>query len=481
MSTYYCESCLTGENKYIDGGDLPVVISGNPTIIYATDFRCYEPLEVVSNLDPLFSIGAGFNNDVNTIQIQSDGKILVGGDFTSYSGVFRNRIIRLNADYTVDISFVIGTGFDNSVNTIALQSDGKILVGGSFTLYSGVSNNSIVRLNTDGSVDNSFVIGTGFSQIVYDINLQSDGKILVCGGFSSYSGVSSNGIIRLNSNGSIDTSFVVGSGFFGFFGPQVYSLILQSDGKILVGGDFISYSGASSENIIRLNTDGSVDTSFVIGTGFNSLVTSFEIQGNGKILVGGSFTSYDGVSSNNIIRLNTDGSIDSSFVVGTGFNGFVTSFEIQGNGKILVGGFFTSYSGVSSNRIIRLNTDGSIDSSFVVGTGFDNIVRTIQLQSGGKVLVGGLFTTLNSESYPRFAVLLEEPQSEYTAIELFTDCEICNGYVIPISANTEYIDCLICDGNALLVDAPHPVWTGLNGGAVTQLDAVTIGGNGWNS
>jgi uncharacterized delta-60 repeat protein len=456
-------------------------LSINNPILYSTDFRCYEALsEAFNNINPLFDIGTGFDGEVNSIVIDSDGKILVGGGFGLYSGIPINKIIRLNTNYTIDNSFVIGTGFNYSVYGIELQSDGKILVGGGFTSYSGVSRNGIIRLNTDGSVDNSFVIGTGFNSQVNTIELQSDGKILVGGFFSLYSGVSKNYIVRLNSNGSIDTSFVIGTGF----NNLVKDILVQSDGKILVVGLFPSYSGVSKNGIVRLNTDGSIDSSFVTGNGFtgDTVVNTVKIQTDGKILVGGGFTSYSGVSKNRIIRLNSNGSIDTSFVIGTGFNGNVETITLQSDGKILVGGLFTVYSGVSNNYIVRLNTDGSVDNSFVVGTGFNSVVYKITLQSGGNILVGGIFTEIANLNAYKFIELLGVPfESEYTAIELFTDCEICNGYVIPISANTEYIDCLICNGDALLVDAPHPVWTGLNGGVVTQMDAVTIGGNGWNS
>ena len=455
----------------------------NNPILYTTDFRCYESLnEVFNNINPIFNIGSGFNAEIFSIVSQTDGKILVGGNFSSYSGIPVNKIIRLNTNYTVDTSFVIGNGFNSTVYTIALQSDGKILVGGFFTSYSGVTRNRIIRLNTDGSVDTSFVVGTGFDNLVKNILVQSDGKILVVGYFPGYSGVSKNGIVRLNSNGSIDNSFVTGNGFTG--STAANTVTLQSDGKILVVGAFTSYSGVSKNRIVRLNSNGSIDNSFVIGTGFNNTIETIQLQSDGKILVGGNFSSYSGVSRNNIIRLNTDGSIDTSFVIGTGFSvgGTVYNIEVQSDGKMLVGGAFTSYSGVSKGYIVRLNSDGSIDTSFDLGIGFNSTVYVITLQSGGNILVGGLFTQIANLSEGKFASLLEIPfESEYTALELFTDCEICNGYVIPISANTPSIICFVCSGETISVNPPHPVWTGLNGGAVTQMNAVLLGGNGLNS
>jgi uncharacterized delta-60 repeat protein len=449
------------------------------------------------NFDTSFVIGTGFNGAVWSMSQQTDGKILVGGFFTSYSGVSRSSIVRLNADGSVDTSFVIGTGFNGTVISIQIQLDGKILVGGDFTSYSGVSYNKFIRLNTDGSIDTSFIIGTGFSDYAGTIKLQPDGKILVGGGFTSYSGYYSPRLIRLKTNGSIDadqcngialltengnfdTSFVIGTGFNLF--STVYTIQLQSDGKILVGGSFTSYSGVSYNRIIRLNTDGSVDTSFVIGSGFNSSVSTVQLQSDGKILVGGGFTSYSGYSSNYIARLNSDGSIDTSFVIGSGFGNYVSTIELQSDGKLLVGGDFTSYSGVYRNNIIRLNTDGSIDNSFVIGDGFNGSPATIQLQPDGKILVGGYFTTF--DFIPRYyiAELYSEGSTpfELSSFLEFSSCTECFNFTI--NSGDEYLMCEVCSGDTFTVNPPHPVWTNNYGTAVTQLDAIVLGGpNGLNN
>jgi uncharacterized delta-60 repeat protein len=413
-------------------------------------FRNYQ--EVASNRiarlnsdgsrDTSFNIGTGFNNIVETLAIQEDGKILVGGWFTSYQGVASNRIVRLNIDGSIDTNFNIGTGFNNVLETLAIQDDGKIIVGGYFTSYQGVASNRIIRLNTDGSRDTGFNIGTGFDWTVNTLSIQSDGKIIVGGGFSSYQAVEANYIVRLNSDGSRDTSFNIGTGFNGLdvrtltiqsdgkiivdillaisrglgansivrlnidgsidtsfnnigtgFSSTVKTLAIQSDGKIIVVGDFSSYQGVASNRIARLNIDGSIDTSFNIGIGFNNDVYTLALQSDGKIIVGGDFSSYQGVGVNNIIRLNTDGSIDNSFNIGTGFDDYVNTIAIQSDGKIIVGGWFSSYQGVGANNIVRLNSDGSIDNSFNIGTGFDDYVNTIAIQSDGKIIVGGWFSS----------------------------------------------------------------------------------------
>jgi uncharacterized delta-60 repeat protein len=343
------------------------------------------------------NFGTGFNSTVLTIKQQSDGKILVGGSFTSYNGTTRNYIVRLNSDGSIDNTFNIGTSFNSDISIIEQQSDGKILVGGSFTSYNGTTSNRIIRLNSDGSIDNTFNIGTGFDSTIITIKVQSDEKILVGGVFTSYNGTSINRIIRLNSDGSIDNTFNIGTGF----NSQVMVIQLQSDGKILVGGEFNSYNGTSRNRIIRLNSNGSIDNAFNIGTGFNNQPRVIKQQSDGKILVGGEFTSYNGTTRNRIVRLNTDGSRDDTFTIGTGLNDLVLSIEIQSDGKILVGGGFTSYNGTTSNRIIRLNFNGSIDNTFTIGTGFNNIGFSIQIQSDGKILVGGGFTSYNGTTSNR--------------------------------------------------------------------------------
>lgn len=347
-------------------------------------------------LDISFNVGTGFNNAVSAIVLQPNGKVLVGGSFTSYNGQTQNRIVRLNEDGTIDTLFNIGTGLNNSVFAVALQPDGKILVGGSFTEYNGQTRNRIIRLNEDGSLDTFFNIGAGFSFInatytsVRTISLQPDDKILVGGRFTQYDGQNVNYIVRLNTDGSLDTSFDVETGF----NDVVFTITPQTDGKILVGGWFTSYNGQAQNKITRLNADGALDATFDIGTGFNDEeVSTIVLQSDGKILVGGyAFTLYNGQTSNRIVRLDTDGTLDTSFNIGTGFNNAVNTISLQSNGKILVGGDFTSYNGQTRNRIVRLNTDGSLDNSFNIGAGLDNWVTTIALQPNGKILVGGNFT-----------------------------------------------------------------------------------------
>ncbi|MFA6256572.1 MAG: immunoglobulin-like domain-containing protein, partial [Candidatus Absconditabacterales bacterium] len=344
--------------------------------------------------DITFTIGDGFNGSVSTLAIQSDDKIVVGGSFTSYSGVAANYITRLNTDGTKDITFTIGDGFNNSISALAVQSGDKIVIGGSFTSYNGTSANKITRLNTDGTQDTGFIIGNGFNNTVNALAVQSGDKIVVGGVFSTYNGVTANYIIRLNADGTQDTGFNIGDGFNG----TVAALAVQSDGKVIVGGSFTSYNGAAANYIIRLNTDGSKDTNFNIGDGFDSSVTALAIQSDGKIIVGGNFITYNMDSAHYITRLNTNGSKDTDFTIGMGFNMGVSALALQSDGKIIVGGNFSTYNMISANKIIRLNTDGSNDTDFAMGMGFNMGVSALAIQSNGKIIVGGRFSSYNMSS-----------------------------------------------------------------------------------
>jgi len=352
-------------------------------------------IEVLITDMPLFHPLGGFGSSVYIITVQPDGKILVGGTFSTYQSITANKIIRLNLDGSIDNTFVVGTGFDAAVYSIIVQSDGKILVGGSFTTYQGSSASRIIRLNSDGSKDTSFIMGTGFSggSIVLSMLVQPDGKILAGGSFTTYQGVAANFIIRLNADGSKDTSFVMGTGF----NTNPNSIALQSNGKILVVGNFVNYQGVSANYIIRLNADGSKDTSFVFGTGFNSAALSTVIQPDGKILVAGTFITYNGTGANKIIRLNTDGTIDNTFVYGTGLNGNIQQLVLQSNNKILAVGQFNTYQGILTSSVARLNTDGSKDVSLVTGSGFNAGANTMALQSDGNILIGGTSSIYNNQ------------------------------------------------------------------------------------
>ena len=383
--------------------DGKILIVGRFTTYNNITRNCVARLNVDGSLDGSFNPVSGANATVNIIAVLSDGKILIGGMFTSYDGVARNRIARLNTDGTLDTVFDPGTGADAEVISLAVKSDGKILIGGMFTSYNSVTRNRISRLNTDGSLDTDFNPGTGADAGVRSIAIQStDGKILIGGDFSSYNGTTRNGIARLESNGSLDATFnTSGSGA----NRELYSIVVQSDNKILIGGGFTSYNGTSLNRIARLESNGTLDVNFNPGTGASEEMIFLAVQSDHKILIGGRFTIFNGTIRNRIARLESTGSLEAGFNPNTGANGIVNAVSVQSDGKILIGGAFTSYNDGLRNRIARMNTDGSLDGAFNHSTGADGIVYRIAVQSDGKILIGGAFTNYNGTSRNRVARL----------------------------------------------------------------------------
>lgn len=417
-----------------------------------------------------FNIGTGFNGNVYSMIVQPDQKIIVGGNFSIYNGSTNdNRIIRLNSDGTTDTSFNTGTGFSSSINSIALQPDGKIIVGGTFVTFKDITENRIVYLNSDGTRVPSFFTGDGFNPSVYATILQPDGKIIVGGDFTTYKELPENKIIRLNPNGVKDTSFNIGIGFNG----PIYSIVLQPDGKIIVGGWFSTYKGLTENKIIRLNPDGTKDVSFNIGTGFSDVVSSIALQPDGKILVGGTFSFYNGTTANRLIRLNSDGTIDTSFDTGTGFNNDILSIIVQPDGKIILGGAFTTYKGLTEKKIIRLNSDGTKDILFNIGTGFNDHIRSIALQTDGKILVGGDFTVFNGYLQNRIIRLNSDGTMDTTA---FYNGSGFNGSVYCI---------MIQPDGKMVIGGNFVTYKGLTENFITRLNSdatkdTTFTGTGFN-
>lgn len=359
----------------------------------------------VVTLDPQFNTGTGPNFPVQVMKQLPDGKILIGGQFTQYNGVETARLIRLNADGTHDASFV--SAFQGFVTSIVVEADGKIVVAGEMS--------GMMRLNPNGSADVSFTpppMGGGFGP--YWVVKQND-KYLVLGDFSTFhgSGTLYNKLVRLNYDGTVDPTFAPTD-----FGNtlSVAELFLQPDGKIILYGSFNYYNGSQVNSMIRLNGNGTLDTSFNAGTDANGIIRDAILMNDGKYLVSGQFNSFNNVPKNLMARLNADGSLDNSFnytnAIGLPEDGIIGwDLYQQPDNKILVAGIFRDamidFEGPDDGSIpiyfVRLNADGSTDTNF--NAEFDDDVYAIEIQSDGKVLVGGWFSFLGDEPIENLARL----------------------------------------------------------------------------
>ena len=323
--------------------------------------------------------------------VQSDGKVVVVGDFSGlYSGTFgeaRLRVARLNVDGTLDPSFNPSAWLDSPAEVVVIQPDGRILVGGAFTVANGVTRNRLVRFNTDGSLDTSFNPGVGPNSTVYSLLVQPTGDILVGGVFSGYNGENRGYLVRIFNDGSLDSQFT----------PQVnstvYTMAYGPDGRCVLGGDFTSVWGATRNRVARLNVDGSLDATFDPQQGPNTTVRTLVVQSDRKVVVGGSFGSVNGQGTAYLARLNADGSLDAAYVSNP--NNYVYTLALQPDGQVIAGGEFTVLSGASANHLARVQTTGVLDPTFDIGTGANAAVITLTLLADGNVLAGGTFTQFN--------------------------------------------------------------------------------------
>lgn len=441
--------------------DGKILIGGSFTTLQPNGASETTSRNRVARLNPdgtVDSFDPNASDIINAIAIQSDGKILLGGGLlsvqpnggTTITGV--NRLARVNPDGTVDTAFVPVIG--DIVYSLATQSDGKILVGGQFTTVGSVNRAFLARLNTDGTLDNGFdpkpngtvlsikvqgdgniLLGGSFSTIggwlrqgvarifpdggndpafeiqvtgvVVSIVLQPNGQFVIGGSFNAVGGSTRNNFARINADATLDRSFNPN------MNGQIDSLTLLGDGSILAGGAFTSFrpfgvvmvggaftqvNGAALSNLILLNEDGNPTGAFQPNP--NGAVNALLVQPDGKVLVGGAFTTLGGTTRNGVARFNADGSLDGSFNPNA-TGGAVNALALQADGKILIGGGFTSVGGAGRNRIARLNADGSLDGAF--NPGANDVVNVLVEQADGSVLVGGAFTSVGGAGLNRIA------------------------------------------------------------------------------
>jgi uncharacterized delta-60 repeat protein len=514
--------------------DGKILVGGNFTSIGGQTRNFIARLDAITGLADSFDPNA--NSAVYTVAVQADGKILAGGLFTNIGGQTRNDIARLDA--TTGLADSFDPNANGEVLSIAVQGDGKILAGGFFTSIGGQPRNNIARLDaTTGLADSFDPNAAGF---VYSITVQADGKILVGGSFhgpNSIGGQPRNYIARLDATTGLADSFdpnadsyvnsialqadgkILAGGHFSAIGGQargsiarldattglpdsfdpranaaVYSIAVQADGKILAGGHFTTLSpngGAQvfRNRIARLETDGRLDQTLNLST-VGSLVDVTAVQPDGKILIGGSFTTVLAVARNNIARLNTDGTLDRAFDPNA--NSEVFSIAVQADGKILVGGFFNganSIGGQTRNYIARLDATTGLADSFDPNA--NGIVLSIAVQADGKILAAGQFNTIGGQTRVQIARLDAttgladsfdpNPNANLVAIAVQADGKILAGGSFTSIGGQTRNHIARLDATTGLADSFNP---NANAGVLSiavQPDSKILAGGGFNS
>ncbi|MGJ8639759.1 MAG: Calx-beta domain-containing protein [Opitutaceae bacterium] len=410
--------------------------------------------ETVSILDPGQRYASftpdHFNNTVETIAFQSDGRAIIAGLISSaHSGFFNaGNIARVDSYGDVDTVFNSGgSGFDAPVNQVAVDQivvapDDSIYALGIFTAYNGTSVDGLIRLSSSGALDNTFVtnLGTGANGTIETIALQADGKLLVGGNFTSFNGTSTEGLIRLNANGTVDDSLSLP--FTTSWNTYIFDILVQPDDKIMVVGSFyIPGLPDNHSGVARLNLDGTRDTSFDPGEGLHSLGDVFTLNtgrfvkrlADGDYLIMGFIGAFDENAVDNVFRINSDGSFDRTFASTIDVLPSVALAE-PFSGGLIIGGDFTT----PEADLFRIGSDWLWDSDFLPDGGPDvpeaagGSVRSLGYAPDGSLWVGGNFFSFNgSGSSPIARIASGVSPYDFWAAGAFTPAQIAAGDADP--------------------------------------------------
>lgn len=341
-------------------------------------------------LDPAFNVGSGFtggplSGQVNSIAVQADGRVVAGGWFLDYDGVTVNRIVRLLPTGERDTSFHTGTGFDGPVFLVALQPDGKVLVSGSFGNYNGQARNYFVRLLPNGDLDTTFTPFIGFdaffSGVIEDLVLLPDGSFIGCGGA---------GVLKFQANGVLDQTFQ----FDGTSG-LVWSIALRPDGRLLAVGDIMRDENNEVIGVGQFLANGSLDPGFIPPPGILGEMLDVTIRPDGIALVAGPQMS----GADRLLAIQDDGSLLPGFDLTAYYFSGIRELVCEPNGDVLVGLAFVN--GPTSHQgMCRVRQTGAIDPGLDAGA--SSVSTIVPMADGGLYIAGG-FTSVLGVGRPRMA------------------------------------------------------------------------------
>ncbi|MFI5356031.1 MAG: immunoglobulin domain-containing protein [Opitutales bacterium] len=389
---------LLGNGNYLIGGAF--------TSVAGTNRNHAAIIDANGALDAFSPVG-GFNGNVLGAGQMPDGSIVLAGTFSNFNGTSTDGLMRLTSTGAVSSYYsdgAQGSSFSTVAASRSLyvfpQADGSIALFGSFQAALAQQRIGLAVINSGG------MLASSPAPLLFRAAYANSAFVLPNSQTAVFGGIDLAGTtgplhqaVRLNDDGSLDPTFPAGSGFtdngLSVFG--IYRTVLQGDGKFLSIGDLSGYNGQSAYRLVRINADGSFDSSFNSGGGPSSVLTPILPLSGGRTLVYGIGTTntFNGQPVGALVRLNADGSIDPSFNVGSGINaGSVSTAYEQPDGKLVLAGSFTSYQGTTVNGLMRLNSDGSLDGTFSAGLGVSSVNFITGLPNGELVLAGN-FTNYN--------------------------------------------------------------------------------------
>jgi uncharacterized delta-60 repeat protein len=398
-------------------GSNPVIV-GAFTKVYGTTMNNVARLLPTGGLDPTFNIGTGANGHIKRVSNDGAGLVL-NGYFNDFNGTPCGYMVRLNYNGSVDNNFKIGTGADDRIWNVWKMSDTTWTVAGAFQSFNGQPRQCLASLNADGSINNQFAsFTTGYepsAPALYDIKFGTwGGGLYVAGNLTGYGGKLHQRVARVNyATGAVDSSFRAG------VAGVVYCISGQSDGKLLVAGHFGQSTGyVPCTSLTRLNTDGNMDLDFkpllakADGTLPDLYMVEHSWDGSGHILVGGDFASVNGVARSGIVRLNSDGTLDTGFTFNPasmpGLSNIMVTHTLDDMGGPVTVFGKAVYQGSPCGFLARLLPDGSLDTSFANN---QSPVPNVVLLNGevkgwagdeytGVITLGGAFTQIIGGNNP---------------------------------------------------------------------------------
>ncbi|MEO7325913.1 MAG: hypothetical protein ABIW82_13900 [Dokdonella sp.] len=351
--------------------------------------------QTIDSFNPMPGGGPG------ALAVQADGKVIIGGGFQSVGIAPARSIARLDADGSTDPTFA-NPAVNSEVKAVVVQPDGKILLGGTFDVIGTGARHYLARLNADGTLDISFA-DPNLDNTVWAIAVQPDGKVVVAGDFTASGTTARRRVARFNSNGTLDGSFA---------DPQICNseargLAVQANGDIVVGGYFATIGNCAVQPIdhsylARFSASGVLDSAFPANPPPGPVSTGVTVGPDGSIYVGGGYATSDSLATRLVAKLSSTGALISAFD-NLHNDGNANTFVLQPNGKLLIGGVFQQVDGQPRHALARLNADGSLDGSFtdlsfsVNATNPNGTIFGLAAQADGGVLAVGNFSLVDSQ------------------------------------------------------------------------------------
>jgi uncharacterized delta-60 repeat protein len=465
------------------------IIAGDFLYYNGTSRNCIARVKTDGSLDTSFNPGTGIGSVagstgqplfINAVALDTNNNVLIAGSFTSFNGTARGNVARLTSTGSLDTTFTPGTGADGPVYAILPQSDGKIMIGGAFTHFNGNPANYLARLNANGTLDVTFNASNALNGAVWAL-AEKNGTAINASRSASGTDTEDDNLVNVGASSGVltvdydmasvpddmkvfygdtngvliyDTGEVSGTGHLVIpFGPTngltantieivmnqgsgtpgtvwayTASVVSSAASQIYVGGDFTAVAGVAGQNhLTRFLGDGSQDATFDPNAGINGPVYALALQPDGNLIAGGKFSLVNNLQNNSIVRLTADGVVDTNFFSGSGVDGTVYNLNLQNNGTFYVGGEFLSVNGTHRLSFARMNSDGTLDTTFMDAAYnqfaglfreyFNDSIRSVYscgVQSDGNVLIGGTFDRVGGGQYD-FKVRPESMTNAYSS------------------------------------------------------------------